>query len=86
MNKKEKQIKELGFRKKWFNDKSSYWWVKPFKLGEFKAYFYYDDVFSHIYVHTLNHKSGDIYEKSDEIIWTGSYNQLIKKVKKYGNI
>jgi len=86
MNKKEKQIKELGFRKKWFNDKSSYWWVKPFKLGEFKAYFYYDDVFSHIYVNALNHKRGDIYEKSDEIIWTGSYNQLIKKVKKYGNI
>lgn len=29
----EKALKDLGFKKKWFKDKSGYWWVYKFKCG-----------------------------------------------------
>ena len=40
--KKEEFLKENGFKKIEFRDKSSYWWEKKFKLGEFNVKFYYD--------------------------------------------
>lgn len=37
MKKQIKQtLKDLGFKKKWFKDKSGYWWVYKFKCGVVK--------------------------------------------------
>ena len=39
MENRENWLKENGFKKGWFGDKSGYWWEKPVKIGEFKGYF-----------------------------------------------
>ena len=86
MEEQKQQLKELGFKKKWFKDKSGYWWIKPTKVREFKGYFYCDYKFCFLMVNTLIHKYDNVYSKSDAIVWKGSYNAFIKKVKEYGNI
>jgi hypothetical protein len=75
-------LKEYGFRKIWYQDKSGFWLEKNFKINNFKAKFYYDGRFHHIEIETLNHKHNDIYEKQYEIIWKGSWNQFINKITK----
>ena len=35
----EKELKKLGFKKKWLSDRSSYWFEKPFKLKDIKFIF-----------------------------------------------
>ena len=88
MNKKEKNRESLlikkGFKKKWFTDKSGYWFVKKFKLGEFKGYFYYDD--SSPYCLMEIDCIVDIYKNRilREVIWSGSWKQFLNKIKVYG--
>lgn len=74
--KNEKELKNLGFKKVWLDDKSGYWFEKKFKILEFKGRFYYDGKFSTIDV--VNNL--DTYEIT---IWSGTYKKLIEKVKKY---
>ena len=59
----EKELKKLGFKKKWFDDKSAYWFRKKVKYKDFKIIFYVEfdpDVF-YMDVETYNvdlrHKS-----------------------------
>ena len=66
--KKEEFLKENGFKKIEFRDKSSYWWEKKFKLGEFNAKFYYDGKFCTM----------DI-----RVIWSGNWKGFKQKIKKY---
>lgn len=84
MENREKWLKENGFKRKWFSDKSGDWWVKPVKIGEFKGYFYYDEIFCYLYVNSFDHYYGNKYQKNNAIIWKGSWNQFKTKVKKYG--
>ena len=84
MENREIWLKENGFKKKWFVDKSGYWWVKPVKIGEFKGYFYYDEVCCHLYINSLIHYYGNKYTKDDAIIWKGTWNQFKNKVKNHG--
>lgn len=88
MNKKEKNRESFlikkGFKKKWLDDKSGYWFVKKFKLGEFKGYFYYDD--SKPYCFMEIDCIVDIYKNRilSEVIWSGSWKQFLNKIKVYG--
>jgi len=88
MDKKEKNRESLlikkGFKKKWLDDKSGYWFVKKFKLGEFKGYFYYDD--SRPYCLMEIDCIVDIYKNRilSEVIWSGSWKQFLNKIKVYG--
>ena len=80
MERKEKWLKENGFKKRWIDDKSGYWFEKHFKLGEFKCRFNSDDKFNFIEIKTLS----ELFTKGRwDSIWEGSWTQFKKKVKKY---
>ena len=86
MENREQWLKENGFKKKWFVDKSGYWWVKPVKIGEFKGYFYYEERFCQLYIDCFRHQVDDLYTCEDAVIWKGKWNQFKKKVESYGKI
>ena len=65
MENREIWLKENGFKKKWFVDKSGYWWVKPVKIGEFKGYFYYEERFCQLYIDCFRHQVDDLYTCED---------------------
>lgn len=82
MEHREKWLKNNGFKKVWFEDKSGYWWIKKVKIGEFNGEFYYDERFCLIYINTLDY-CWNKWLKSDEVIWQGSWKAFKKKVLKY---
>ena len=84
MENREQWLKENGFKKKWFVDKSGYWWVKPVKIGEFKGYFYYEERFCQLYIDCFRHQVDDLYTCEDAVIWKGTWNQFKNKVKNHG--
>ena len=62
--KKELKLIKLGFKRKWYDDKSGYWWVKNVKINGFKGYFYYDSLgFYELYIKTFELKNRGVYEE-----------------------
>jgi glucan biosynthesis protein len=80
---KEEFLKENGFKKIEFRDKSSYWWEKKFKLGEFNAKFYYDGKFCTIDIRVIVEPVGIRELGLYESIWSGDWRGFKQKIKKY---
>lgn len=81
--KKEEFLKENGFKKIEFRDKSSYWWEKKFKLGEFNAKFYYDGEFCTMDIRVIQEPIGIRDLGLYETIWSGNWKGFKQKIKKY---
>ena len=66
MEKREKWLKENGFKKRWIDDKSGYWFEKHFKLGEFKCRFNSEEDFNFIEIEFISSKKVLFNSESNE--------------------
>ncbi len=79
---KEESLISLGFKRKYLDDKSGYWFELPFQIGFIKGKFMADlPNYFYIEVKTKD-KEG---EKGSEIFWDGSYRRWKEKVDHYIN-
>lgn len=78
----EEYLLHRGFKRKWLSDKSGSWLVKKFNINSFNCEFMYDNKFCGIYIQTYSDYPP--YKKGNkEMIWKGTYNQLLKKIDFY---
>lgn len=77
-----KKLFSLGFKKRWLDDKSGFWLEKNININEFKGKLYYDGIFALIEIEIYS--DAFFKKRTFEIIWKGSFKQLLIKNKKYG--
>lgn len=80
-----KKLLSLGFKRLNIEDKdepTSGWMQKRIDINEFKGILYYDGRFALMEIDVFLDPSDK--KKSSEIIWVGSFKQLLLKAKKYG--
>lgn len=80
-----KKLLSLGFKRKNIEDKkdpTSGWMEKRIDINEFKGRLYYDGRFALVEIEVYPDVSSK--KKIEEIIWIGSFKELLIKNKKYG--
>ena len=60
----ESDIKKLGFKKQWFQDKSGYWFIKVFKYKDLSMRFYLEADNKYF---SLQIKTGDLYRSKSKL-------------------
>lgn len=82
-----KKLLSLGFKRKNIEDKddpTSGWMEKKIDINEFKGRLYYDGKFALVEIKVYY---GAFFKKKIfEVIWVGSFKELLIKNKKYGKI
>lgn len=80
-----KKLLSLGFKRKNIEDKddpTSGWMEKRIDINEFKGRLYYDGRFALVEIEVYPDVSSK--NKIFEVIWVGSFKELLIKNKKYG--
>ena len=82
-----KKLLSLGFKRKNIEDKddpTSGWMEKRIDINEFKGRLYYDGRFALVEIEVYPDVSSK--NKIFEVVWVGSFKELLIKNKKYGKI
>lgn len=82
-----KKLLSLGFKRKNIEDKddpTSGWMEKKIDINEFKGRLYYDGRFALVEIKV--YPDAFFKKKIFEVIWVGSFKELLIKNKKYGKI
>ena len=80
-----KKLLSLGFKRKNIEDKddpTSGWMEKRIDINEFKGRLYYDGRFALVEIEIYPDVSSK--KKIFEVVWVGSFKELLIKNKKYG--
>ena len=80
-----KKLLSLGFKRKNIEDKdepTSGWMEKRIDINEFKGRLYYDGRFALVEIEVYPDVSSK--NKIFEVVWVGSFKELLIKNKKYG--
>ena len=80
-----KKLLSLGFKRKNIEDKddpTSGWMEKRIDINEFKGRLYYDGRFALVEIEVYPDVSSK--NKIFEVVWLGSFKELLIKNKKYG--
>jgi hypothetical protein len=80
-----KKLLSLGFKRKNIEDKddpTSGWMEKRIDINEFKGRLYYDGRFALVEIEVYPDVSSK--KKIFEVVWVGSFKELLIKNKKYG--
>jgi hypothetical protein len=80
-----KKLLSLGFKRKNIEDKNdptSGWMEKRIDINEFKGRLYYDGRFALVEIEVYPDVSSK--NKIFEVVWVGSFKELLIKNKKYG--
>ena len=81
-----KKLLSLGFKRKNIEDKddpTSGWMEKRIDINEFKGRLYYDGRFALVEIEIYPDVSSK--KKIFEVVWVGSFKELLIKNKKYGS-
>lgn len=85
----EQKIEKLGFKRKWFQDRSGYWYIKPIEYKDLKLNIYIevDRKYLGLQVKTANYISNELKSNKyyDDVkkyeLTLGNIKKLIKRYK-----